>query len=171
MRRLSGVHQKSNRPIPASRVVVEPSEAERASIEPSLVPNVFFKYTIRRPSGDHFGPRNWYFLSSSISGRGSSPLGPASQYFSSFQKAMCDPSGEKVQLTLSLLSLRTSPDNVEMSQRAICGLVPASPSARILVPSRDHEKRAQRKQNSGGTESVRVSPVSMRRIRIAVESL
>src|SRR5215831_13700891 len=58
-----------------------------------------------------------------------------------------------------------------MTHKATCGLVPASPSARILVPSRDHEKRAQRKQKFGGTESVRVSPVSIRRMRIAVESL
>src|SRR5262245_21975736 len=89
---------------------------------------------------------------------------------------MWEPSGEYAPWTLSGRISRTSPASQEMVQRPIRCAGPTSPSARILVPSRDQEKRAHLKQKSAGTpadapEIERVSPVSMKRTRMAVESL
>ena len=126
---------------------------------------------MRFPSGDHFGPLNSKLLSRVMKDFTSCPFAPISQYCSSFQKAIREPSGENAPCTPLSMSLRTSPASVEITQRAMSGRDAASPSARILVPSRDHEKRAQIKQKSDGTTRARLSPVSINRMRIAFESL
>src|SRR5262245_19243271 len=89
---------------------------------------------------------------------------------------MWEPSGEKAPWTLFGRISRTSLANQELVQRPIRWAGPTSPSATISVPSRAQEKHAHMKQKSAGTpkdapEIERVCPVSMKRTRIAVESL
>src|SRR5712671_8211486 len=83
---------------------------------------------------------------------------------------MCEPSGDTDARPASSRSLRGALPSIEMAQMPVVSLDSPGPTAANLVPSRNQERLAHRKQKLCGKGRECVSPVSNRRTKTPVKS-
>jgi hypothetical protein len=164
--RSSGNQQKLRSPGRESTVMDSPPVMGCDSILVCTRSAEAFKNAIRWPFGDYCSWRKRCPAAASRSLRGCSPLTPMSQISFSAREPMNAirlPSGDTAARPPSSRSLRGAAPKIEIAQIPVVLPDTPGPTAASLVPSRNQERLAQRKQNPSGRGRACVSPDSSKR--------